>query len=459
MFSRQSASIEPPSLLQSTKTNLSNTITELGQKKNVVVSGSNVYVVWMDRTTVTGIGNEDILFRKSTDGGNTFGDTIDISNNVGHSIFPQIAVSGNNVYVVWTDNTLGPGNSDIFFSKSTDGGNTFSSMPMRISDNLGGSSDPQIAASGSNVYVVWRQGFTSTTSEIIFSKSTDGGNNFSIPFDISQIVKHSFSPQIAISGSNVYVVWADDTNVPGNSDILFRKSIDGGNNFGNTLFLSKNPGRSFSPQIAASGNNVYVVWADNTTVNGNSDIFFRKSTDGGNNFSFKLNISNTTGGSFSPQIVVSDNVYVVWADATTLTGNEDILFSKSTDGGNNFSIPLNLSNNTGDSSEPQIAVFEKKPYVVWADDTPGQNDIFFSNNTNGGNTFSIPLNLSNNTGTSLSPQIALSGNNVYVVCADDTPGQNDIFFSNNTNGGNNFSIPLNLSNNTGTSASPQIDVS
>ena len=115
MFSRQSASIESPSLLQSTKTNLSNTITELGQKKNVVVSGSNVYVVWMDRTTVTGIGNEDILFRKSTDGGNTFGDTIYISNNVGHSIFPQIAVSGNNVYVVWTDNTNGP--SDIFFSK------------------------------------------------------------------------------------------------------------------------------------------------------------------------------------------------------------------------------------------------------------------------------------------------------------------------------------------------------
>ena len=97
--------------------------------------------------------------------------------------------------------------------------------------------------------------------------------------------------------------------------------------------------------------------------------------------------------------------------------------------------------------------------MVWTDDTPGQNDIFFSNNTDGGNNFSIPLNLSNNTGTSLSPQIALSGNNVYVVWTDDTPGQNDIFFSNNTDGGNNFSIPLNLSNNTGTSASPQIDVS
>ena len=81
--------------------------------------------------------------------------------------------------------------------RGTDGGNTFSSMPMLISDNLGGSSDPQIAASGSNVYVVWRQAITSTTSEIIFSKGTDGGNNFSIPFDISQIVKHSFSPQIS----------------------------------------------------------------------------------------------------------------------------------------------------------------------------------------------------------------------------------------------------------------------
>jgi hypothetical protein len=49
----------------------------------------------------------DIFFKKSTDGGATFGDTINISNNAGLSENPQIASSGNNVYVVWKDNTTG----------------------------------------------------------------------------------------------------------------------------------------------------------------------------------------------------------------------------------------------------------------------------------------------------------------------------------------------------------------
>jgi hypothetical protein len=35
-------------------------------------------------------------------------------------IEPQIAVSGRNVYVVWSDDT--PGNADIFFRASTDKG-------------------------------------------------------------------------------------------------------------------------------------------------------------------------------------------------------------------------------------------------------------------------------------------------------------------------------------------------
>ena len=44
--------------------------------------------------------------------------------NTGSSFFPQISSSGNNVYVVWEDDT--PGNFDIFFAVSTDNGQTFS---------------------------------------------------------------------------------------------------------------------------------------------------------------------------------------------------------------------------------------------------------------------------------------------------------------------------------------------
>ena len=48
--------------------------------------------------------------------------------------------------MVWQDNT--PGNPDIFFSASTDGGLTFSE-PENISENSGGSVEPQISSTTS----------------------------------------------------------------------------------------------------------------------------------------------------------------------------------------------------------------------------------------------------------------------------------------------------------------------
>ena len=65
----------------------------------MAVSDSNVYVVWEDESS----GNGDILYKRSTDGGATFSEVINLSDNEGESTAPAIAVSGSNVYVVWED--------------------------------------------------------------------------------------------------------------------------------------------------------------------------------------------------------------------------------------------------------------------------------------------------------------------------------------------------------------------
>ncbi len=62
----------------------------------------------------------------------------------------------------------------------------------------------------------------------------------------------------------------------------------------------------------------------------------------------------------------------------------NIFFSRSTDGGQTFSEPNNLSENSADSvksCEPQISSHGNKIYVVWQDETDstsGNFDIFFS---------------------------------------------------------------------------------
>ena len=44
--------------------------------------------------------------------------------------------------------------------------------------------------------------------------------------------------------------------------------------------------------MASSGNNLYIVWPDNKT--GNWELFFTRSVDGGHTFEIPINISNNT---------------------------------------------------------------------------------------------------------------------------------------------------------------------
>src|SRR5437867_12816807 len=77
-----------------------------------------------------------------------------ISTNAGNSLFPRIAAdSKGNINVVWQDDT--PGSSNIFFSRSADGGATFST-PKNLSNNSAGAFVPLIAVDSSgNINVVW----------------------------------------------------------------------------------------------------------------------------------------------------------------------------------------------------------------------------------------------------------------------------------------------------------------
>ena len=121
-----------------------------------------------------------------------------------------------------------------------------------------------------------------------------------------------------------------------------------------------------------------LLWQDNST--GNQDIFLRKSTNGGIFFENTTNISNNTGFSSSPQIESFGNrTFVVWQDNST--GNQEIFLRKSTNGGIYFENTTNISNNTGFSSSPQIESFGNSTFVVWQDNSTGNQEIFLRKST------------------------------------------------------------------------------
>jgi hypothetical protein len=91
----------------------------------IATSGDNAYITWWSNKT----GNEEVMFRASTDNGATFGDKINLSNTTAaDSDDAEIAASGNSVYVSWWERNE---TSDTPVARvSNDNGATFGPMLM-----------------------------------------------------------------------------------------------------------------------------------------------------------------------------------------------------------------------------------------------------------------------------------------------------------------------------------------
>ena len=414
-------------------TNLSNN-TGFSSTPQITASGASVYVVWRDNSS----GNDDIYFSASADNGTSFSSIENLSDNIGRSDEAQITAVGANVYVVWRDNSSGK--DQIYFKRSSDNGNSF--YPTEdMSNNNGSSTNPQITAIGNNVYTVWSD-TTTGNGDIYFKSSIDNGTSFASSKNLSRNLNGTAHfPQLEATGNNVYVVWQDET--PERGGIRYRASNDNGNNFSITRVLSqKNDVNANSPQIAVSENTVYIVWEDNSrSGNGNSsknfDLLFRVSTNGGSNFTNTKVLTKNPGDSFDPQTAISgDNMYAVWEDNTAGEGtslNWEVRFRGIVFNGANTTDTKILSENIGElADDPQIAGSENKLYVVWSDlyqrTYPGMFDVFFTFSNDEGRNFSQAVNLSNNQGSSILSRIATSRDNSYIVWSDTTTGNGDIYF-------------------------------
>jgi hypothetical protein len=331
---------------------------------HVAATANDVYAVWHDDTK----GNYEIYFRRSSDKGVTWGRTKRLTHNAGDSRGPDIAVSGSDIHVVWFDDS--PGNPEIYYKRSSDNGVTWS-VAVRLTHSAGDSYFPRIAVSGSSTHVVWHDN-TPGNSEIYYRRSTDNGANWGGKKRLTRNSGGSSLADIAVSGSNIHVVWQDLT--PGDWEIFYKRSTNNGTSWGRTKHLTSNAGTSFVPTIDVSGNNIHVAWSDNTP--GNYEIFYRRSINNGGAWGKKKRLTKTPSGTSHPVVSAwSSDVYVLWQD--TAPGNSDIFYKFSNDDGANWSKKKRLVRNKGNSKEPDADLFGGQLHVVWVDDTPGNNEVFY----------------------------------------------------------------------------------
>lgn len=155
------------------------------------VSGRDVYITWV-ASNYTANDREAFLVN-SVDGGNTFGratklDPFDLDGidceHIGQCISIQSPLASNDtVYLAWSAYDIHSNHGAAIFAKSTDGGKTFGYSNMTKSTGITASPDIAVGPNGTVYLAGTRSGFPEG-SHAFFTKSTDGGDSFGKGIDL-----------------------------------------------------------------------------------------------------------------------------------------------------------------------------------------------------------------------------------------------------------------------------------
>jgi hypothetical protein len=350
---------------------------------------------------------------------------------------PVLAVDGNgNFYYAGicfkrSNNPLNPigfgfnlGRSNgIFVAKSTNGGDSWNQVSVvwtalqsvvTFHDKEWLAVDPN----SGNVYVCWSMFNFLAVSQLVFSRSTDGGQSWTRPV----VVTEYESAEMGIQGSaivvdtdgGIHITWIDfQTNA-----VRYSYSSDYGDTFSNPRSIS--PIRPI-PGTLENGNyrtptmtmlaidnsatsrysgSLYCTWADYTE--GDADTYLAYSNDRGATWDGPVRVNNDTVGNgkdqFFPAVAVSEDgiVHVTFYDRRNDRNNTllEYWWAMSFDGGETFPInlPISDANFNGDYSRDGdndfigdytgVVATNVSINAVWCDmregsESDGDSEIYF----------------------------------------------------------------------------------
>lgn len=281
--------------------------------------------------------------------------------------------AGNLYYAHLSNPVNGSWLDRIVVQKSIDGGQTWSDgvgvglNPPKDQDKEWLAVDETGSPYWGNLYMAWTEfdsygsPLPTDSSRILFSRSLDEGNTWSLPIKVSDREGDCLDGDNTVEGAvpavgpegQVYLSWSAPQG------IYFDKSLDGGLTFGQDVLVTDQPGGwDFDvPGIyRANGlpitlcdisnspyrGRIYVVWSDQRNGVDNTDIFLIYSDDEGSSWSSIRRVNNDTTArhQFFPWAVVdpaTGYLYCVFYDRRNTAGNAtEVFVARSVDGGETF---------------------------------------------------------------------------------------------------------------------------
>ena len=259
--------------------------------------------------------------------------------------------------------------------------------------------EPQLAAGNSTIALVYGAGHS-----IYFSRSGDGGKTFSAPVEVAKgeiipLTRHR-GPRVAVAGSTIVVTAVvghtpsagpHAHGLPSDGDLMAWRSVDGGNTWASGVRVNdvESAATEGLHTLAAGPNGRLVAfWLDQRGAKG-TKLFGANSSNGGKSWSKNVAVYESPEGTICqcchPSAVVDPQgqVFVMWRN--WLDGSRDMYLAHSRDG-ITFSSAEKLGTGTWKLNAcPMdgggIAVSEKGVVTAWRRehdlfvDRPGEKEL------------------------------------------------------------------------------------
>ena len=308
---------------------------------------------------------------------------INLSSSVGGGFKPVMKVDAKGgIDVAW----IGAG---VFFARSVDGGATFATttvLPLSLPP-----SEVQMGVdTAGNITLLWANppDDTHLGGSAFFSRSTDGGMTFSAATEFAPASGlTSSSIQLVVEpGGAMDIVWMD---LP-RANLWAERSTDGGVDFSASVKVWTSSG-DIADLVAKPGadGQLYAFWTQ--IVSGTQcNVLFSRTVDAGATYAPVRNLSNTAPScSTNPRPIIdaAGGINVAW-----LRDNTSVWFSRSSNIGAAFAAPVQVSGGVGffTVSDQQVEADGRgEVNVVWTGSL-AESTVLLAHSENWGASFSSP---------------------------------------------------------------------
>lgn len=315
--------------------------------------------------------------------------------------------------------------------------------PVTLSESGGNSFAPHIVTDGATITAIWTR-FNGLDDRVQSSFSTDRGETWSAPVNISNAGQNGYTAQLVTDGTLITAIWNRSN---GNSTtIQTASSADGGATWSAPVDLPTAGQTVRAAQIVTDGSIITAIFerfnGDNFLIQSSS------SSDYGATWSLPTTLSVVGRDSIEPQVVIDDGVISVsW---NRFDGsNTRVQVASSLDNGSSWSTPSTLSLPGQDGYATRLVRTGNTITVGWSVVEGGGGGAFslaqVSTSVNGGTTWGAPTTLSSPTSDGFSPRLASDGSTITATWLQFDNSNDLVQSSSSRDGGATWSSAVTLS--------------